>query len=107
MGDTPYKEPRGIDKYMEQKITVNLAGNFATLTLNEEKTLIFSKEPTVEDLLNHLNDLYHTTVFSKKSLQEHRISIMYNGQRLDSKAIKKVKLNSADIITIVQPMVGG
>lgn len=91
----------------KQVIHVNMAGSFDGKLLSETCDFEFPEVPTLLMVFEKLNAQYQTKVFCTKSIHDGLLAVLVNGQRIDAKKLPKTKIYAPDIITIVQPMVGG
>jgi aldehyde:ferredoxin oxidoreductase len=88
------------------QIVVNLSGNFGGRGINEDIELHFPNNPTLPEIFRTLNQHYSLTAFSLQAVKSNQIAVLLNGVRLDAKEGKR-QIYSDDIITIVQPLIGG
>ncbi|MCP4135704.1 MAG: MoaD/ThiS family protein [bacterium] len=89
------------------EIKINLALQLNNLSLYEEQTFSFSKDPSVKDILAALNKQYNTNIFTKRTLKKRLLVVMVNGCSIEPGEIKKVFPSEEDTITVLQPLAGG
>jgi sulfur carrier protein ThiS len=89
-----------------EKITINLAGTFEGKSLHEEISFEFKDAPLITDIFAKLNKNYKILAFSVPAMKKNQIAVLLNGVRLIPTQSKEV-VKSNDLITIVQPLIGG
>jgi len=87
-------------------ITINMAGTFFGQFLNEGLELSVPDDCTLEKLLEILNEKYKTKVFNKKGLKNNVFVMIHNGSRVEPEELQ-TKLEERDVISILQPIMGG
>ena len=90
-----------------RRICVNLAGYFETKPVNRQLELEFLHIPNITELLAELNQKLDMVIFTSDSVKKQRISIIFNGQRIEPSDLIKQKISSTDIVTVLQPIFGG
>jgi aldehyde:ferredoxin oxidoreductase len=90
-----------------QLLVINLAGYFETKAMNQAIEFNFESTPTIIEILKKLNDTLEMQIFSGVSVKQNRITVMFNGQRVEVDQLSKMRVTQMDVITILQPLVGG
>jgi molybdopterin converting factor small subunit len=85
---------------------INLAGSFNGKLLNEEAEIEFPTPPTVKNVMEALNKMYNINAFSERNLKKSLIVVLINGEKQNPKDLKKI-VQIDDVVTILQPIMGG
>jgi aldehyde:ferredoxin oxidoreductase len=86
---------------------INLAGYFEGHNINETYSLEFIKSPNLMEILGTLNINLKMKLFSKTAIEQNKISIMVNGNRVEADSLETQYISPQDVVTIVQPIYGG
>lgn len=81
------------------------------ITDKREENLQLPSESTVRDFLNELVKMYgdrlSSYLFDEKGQIREYLSILLNGQALDTSKLESIKLKDGDVIVILPPIGGG